>query len=104
MKPEGGTGLRFSQVQRNLDWVSPKVLTQRLRELEDENIVNRKVDATSIPAKVSYSLTGKGEALRKILVMMQEWGIQYGGEATQSCIGQGDGFSSCENCRALSLD
>jgi len=98
MKPDDGEGLRFSQLHRDLTWVSPKVLTQRLRELEAEEIVQRSVDAASIPPKVSYILTRKGEALRKILVMMQEWGIQYGGEDTKGCMGQGEGFSNCQNC------
>ncbi|MFW9800827.1 MAG: winged helix-turn-helix transcriptional regulator, partial [Candidatus Thorarchaeota archaeon] len=38
MTHEATGGLRFGQIQSHLDWVSPKVLTQRLRELEDEMI------------------------------------------------------------------
>ncbi|NHJ15232.1 MAG: transcriptional regulator [Candidatus Thorarchaeota archaeon] len=98
MKTREGRDLRFSQIQRDLDWVSPKVLTQRLRELESEDIIHRSVDSSTIPAKVSYSLTEKGEALRDILILMQEWGIEYGDESAKSCMGQGKGFTHCHSC------
>ena len=98
MKSKETSELRFSEIQRDLNWVSPKVLTQRLRELEAEEIAMRNVDSSVIPAKVSYSLTEKGEALREILVMMQNWGIEYGDVSVKACLGQGKGFDKCHDC------
>ena len=44
MTPRASNGLRFNELQKDLSWISPKVLTQRLRELEAEGILNRIVD------------------------------------------------------------
>ncbi|MFQ5832869.1 MAG: winged helix-turn-helix transcriptional regulator [Candidatus Thorarchaeota archaeon] len=96
MTHEAAEGLRFGQIQSHLDWVSPKVLTQRLRELEHEMIITREVDASSIPAKVSYSLTNKGQDLRGIIQLMQNWGRKYGGDATAGCLGED--LEHCQSC------
>ena len=100
MTPNAAEGLRFNQIQKDLVWVSPKVLTQRLRELESEEIVTRVVNAKSIPPSVIYTLTLKGEALRGVLTHMQQWGMEYGGRQTTQCIGTG--FAHCDGCRGKS--
>jgi DNA-binding HxlR family transcriptional regulator len=91
------TGAQFGEVHRAISWVSPKVLTQRLRELERQGIVNRTVDASVIPARVHYTLTEKGKGFGPILDHMQRWGLKYGGEKTVGCLG--DGTSSCSECK-----
>ncbi|MHA1934019.1 MAG: winged helix-turn-helix transcriptional regulator [Candidatus Thorarchaeota archaeon] len=96
MMPKAGQGIRFSEIQKNLEWISPKVLTQRLRELEKENVLTRKVDASSIPPKVSYQLTAKGEELRDVLTMMQQWGMKYGSSDPGIC--NGVNFENCDGC------
>lgn len=90
-------GAQFGELHRAISWVSPKVLTQRLRELEKEGIVTRVVDASIIPARVHYELTRKGQDFEPILDHMQEWGIKHGGEKTVGCLG--DGTSSCSECK-----
>ncbi len=97
MTPCASGGLRFNQLQKDLGWVSPKVLTQRLRELEAQEILNREVDATNIPPTVTYKLTLKGEALRGVLTHMQQWGMEYSGPKTEHCLGSG--FAHCDGCR-----
>jgi len=64
---------RFGQLQRSLGEISPKTLSQRLQELEQEKIVSRKVFA-EIPLHVEYSLTKKGYSLSKIFDDMAQWG------------------------------
>ena len=64
---------RFGELLRSLQSVSPKTLTERLRELEDEHIICRTVFPV-IPPHVEYSLTERGETLRPILQAMIEWG------------------------------
>ncbi len=96
MPPFAQGGLRFNQLQKDLSWVSPKILSQRLKELALEGIINRNVDASSIPPKVTYTLTRKGEDLRGVLTMMQGWGKKHGGKHG-ACSGQG--FDHCDGCR-----
>jgi DNA-binding HxlR family transcriptional regulator len=64
---------RFGQLQRSLEGISPKTLTQRLQELEQEKIVKRHVFA-EIPLHVEYSLTKKGQSLEDIFIQMAHWG------------------------------
>lgn len=67
---------RFGQLQRALSGVTQKMLTQQLRELEEDGIVFRQV-YPQIPPKVEYSLTAKGETLKPILYAMHEWGAKH---------------------------
>ena len=90
-------GAQFGEIHRTLSWISPKVLTQRLRELEKEGIVKRRIDTAVMPARVHYSLTEKGLDFAPILDKMQEWGIHYGGEKTVGCLG--NGAMNCSECR-----
>ena len=55
---------------------SAKVLTQNLKDLENDGIVKRKVYPV-VPPKVEYSLTEKGMELKSVLDMMKEFGIKY---------------------------
>ncbi len=64
---------RFGQLQRSLIGVSPKTLSQRLKELEKHKIIKRKVFA-EIPLHVEYSLTEKGKSLKNIFNQMESWG------------------------------
>ncbi|MBA5851624.1 helix-turn-helix transcriptional regulator [Clostridium sp. cel8] len=67
---------RFSQLRRLIPQVTQKMLTQQLRELESDNLVNRKV-YPQVPPKVEYSLTNLGKTLMPILSMMCKWGEDY---------------------------
>ncbi|YCA45535.1 helix-turn-helix transcriptional regulator [Bacillus sp. JZ8] len=64
---------RFGELQKTLKNVSPRTLSLRLKELEHEGIISRKIYA-EIPPHVEYSLTHKGETLRPIFEEMKEWG------------------------------
>jgi DNA-binding HxlR family transcriptional regulator len=68
---------RFSELRRGLDGVTQKMLTQQLRELEAEGIVNRKV-YPQVPPKVEYSLTGEGQSLKPVVEAMCKWGKARG--------------------------
>jgi DNA-binding HxlR family transcriptional regulator len=96
LTPQAREGLRFSEIQRRVKWITPKVLTTRLREFEDEGIVHREVDASNIPPKVSYSLTEKGQGLRQTILSMQQWGRQYGENVIEDCLGES--FENCHLC------
>src|ERR1700730_13831067 len=64
---------RFGELQRSLPGISPKTLSQRLRELERDEIITKKVFA-EIPLHVEYSLTEKGKSLRGVFRSLENWG------------------------------
>ena len=64
---------RFAELRRLIPGITEKVLTQQLRELEADGIVDRCVFAT-IPPKVEYSLTEYGSSLKQALKAICEWG------------------------------
>jgi DNA-binding HxlR family transcriptional regulator len=66
---------RFGELRTSLKGVSPKTLTDKLRELETGGIVQRKI-YPEVPPRVEYSLTKHGQSLKKIFDAMQEWGLQ----------------------------
>ena len=67
---------RFGELQRALQGITQKMLTQQLREMEQHGIVHRQV-YPEIPPKVEYSLTPLGESLQPILNAMHEWGAKH---------------------------
>lgn len=71
----GGTR-RFGELRGRLTGVSPKTLTDRLRELEAHGVVSRAVYA-EVPPRVEYTLTEKGRALWPILEAMGAWGERW---------------------------
>ena len=68
--------LRFSELRSRIPKATPKMLTQQLRELENQNLIHREVYPV-IPPKVEYSLTETGRSLLPILVAMRDWGADY---------------------------
>lgn len=67
---------RFSELLRYLETISPKTLSQRLGELESQEIVTRKV-FPEVPLHVEYSLTSKGKTLKGIFDQMENWGENH---------------------------
>lgn len=68
--------MRFSALKRQLPQITQKMLTQQLRELEEDNLIIRKV-FPQVPPKVEYSLTESGKSLIPILETMCQWGNNY---------------------------
>ena len=70
--------LRFAELQRSIlgmtnKSVTPKMLTQELRQMEADGLVLRQVYA-QVPPKVEYSLTPLGASLRPVVEAMVDWG------------------------------
>jgi len=63
---------RFGELRRDIEGISQKMLTQTLRAMERDGLVNRKIYPT-IPPKVEYSLTESGKSLIQILLDIQDW-------------------------------
>lgn len=64
---------RFNELQKLLPRTTQKMLIQKLRELEEDGIIQRKVYPV-VPPKVEYSLTAYGETLKPILKQLYLWG------------------------------
>ena len=67
---------RFSDFIKTVPGISKKVLTDNLRALEDDGLVEREVFA-EVPPRVEYSLTELGKSLKPILDSMWAWGEAY---------------------------
>ena len=67
---------RFNELQKSLDGISQKVLTDSLRSMEADGIITRTVYA-EVPPRVEYALSELGESLRPILDAMGTWGKAY---------------------------
>ncbi|WP_187686370.1 winged helix-turn-helix transcriptional regulator [Nocardia wallacei] len=64
--------LRYTDLQRRIDGISQKMLTQTLRDLEADGFLTRTVHPT-IPPKVEYALTPLGHSLRTPIAALREW-------------------------------
>ena len=67
---------RFAELQRAIPEVSAKVLTEQLRELEADGLLQRQVFA-EVPPRVEYTLTPLGRALDSVLAALCDWGRDY---------------------------
>ncbi len=64
---------RFGELQKSLTGISPRTLALRLQQLEQNQILSRKV-FPEVPPHVEYSLTSKGQSLNKVISDMRVWG------------------------------
>lgn len=71
-----GKTLRFGELKRLVDSVTQKMLTQQLRELEEDGLIIRKVYPV-VPPKVEYSLSDFGKSFYPVLNAMCNWGADY---------------------------
>ena len=69
----------FGELRRKVSCISQKMLTQTLRKLETDNLIQRDVQPGSI-IKVSYRLTPLGKSLIVPLQALQDWAIDHGAE------------------------
>ncbi|MBF2709540.1 winged helix-turn-helix transcriptional regulator [Flavobacterium soyangense] len=67
------TIMRYGELRKQLSDITPKMLTQSLRELEDDGLINRKV-FLEVPPKVEYSLTDVGSELIPFIKHLKDWG------------------------------
>lgn len=67
---------RFNEMHKAISGISQKVLTENLRKMEEDGIIDRKVYAV-VPPKVEYSLSELGDTLRPIIDSMSDWGTAY---------------------------
>lgn len=67
---------RFGEIAIRIPHISRKVLTDQLKELEQDGLVSRQ-QFNEIPPRVEYSLTDLGRSLAPVLYEMEKWGEEY---------------------------
>lgn len=67
---------RFGELKRSVKGITQSMLTQQLRELEEDGIIQRKIYA-EIPPRVEYTLTELGLTLSPVVLAMANWGQEY---------------------------
>lgn len=68
--------IRYGELKRKIPNINERVLTRQLRELEDCQLISRKV-YDEVPPKVEYSITKTGKTLTHILIELGDWGKEY---------------------------
>lgn len=71
-----GGAKRHGELQKLIPQATPKMLTQQLRELENDSLLSREVFPV-VPPKVEYSLSDTGRSLKPILAAMYDWGTHF---------------------------
>ncbi len=67
---------RFNELRRLIPKITQRMLTNQLRELEHDGLIDRTV-FPEIPPKVEYSLTTLGETLKPLLITLKCWGEEH---------------------------
>ncbi|WP_452231392.1 winged helix-turn-helix transcriptional regulator [Lacinutrix sp. MEBiC02595] len=67
---------RFKELERQIEGITPRMLSKELKELEINGLINREVFDT-MPVTVAYSLTDYGKSLDKVIETMRDWGLTH---------------------------
>jgi DNA-binding HxlR family transcriptional regulator len=67
---------RFKELERDVEGITPKMLSKELRDLEINDLVVRTVYDT-VPVTVEYSLSDYGKTLDSVIVALREWGKKH---------------------------
>lgn len=76
------SGSGFNELMHLMKHISPKVMTERLQSLEEQNMIARQED--EVKKRTAYTLTEKGKELQQILMTLRVWSEKHD-EDTQGC-------------------
>ena len=68
---------RYTALKKSLPGITPKILSEQLKELSKENLINKKIDASTLPVKCYYSLTESGEDFIHVIKRMKKWALKW---------------------------
>ena len=68
---------RFNELKNSIQGISAKILTESLRQLEEDKIISRKVEGENPPQKVEYFLSEFGEFMRPLIFEIENVGVHY---------------------------
>jgi DNA-binding HxlR family transcriptional regulator len=76
--------IRYNELQKELGRISPKTLTDTLKGLRTENLIDRET-FNEIPPRVDYTLTKQGIKLREAIIPLLKWAISKKGTVVTHC-------------------
>ncbi|MDR1794828.1 MAG: helix-turn-helix transcriptional regulator [Erysipelotrichaceae bacterium] len=88
--------VRYLQLERTVERISAKVLTQQLREMEADGLISRTI-YPEIPPRVEYALTEMGVSIFTIFGEMRRWGLLQQDQLGTVC-------RQCQNCRPVPVE
>src|SRR3989344_2630129 len=88
----GSETRRYSELKRCLPEITPKILSSRLKELEKDGLVVKKIDAAKFPVKCEYSLTKSGKDFISIIKDIKKWALRWNAKS-RICAS-----SDCKEC------
>jgi DNA-binding HxlR family transcriptional regulator len=68
---------RYSELKQSLLHITPKILSTRLRELEKQGLILKKIDTRTFPVRCEYSLTESGKDFIRIIKDIKKWSLQW---------------------------
>ena len=68
---------RYTELKKGLLGITPKILSTRLKELEKESLIIKKIDTSKFPVKCEYNLTESGEEFIKIIKDIKKWTLKW---------------------------
>ena len=71
------TWKRYSHIKEKMKGITPKILSARLKELEKEGLIKKKISAKQFPIKSEYSLSESGADLIRIIKEMKKWALHW---------------------------
>ena len=83
---------QFNELRKKVSGITPKVLSERLSELEAEELVTREVDGSKAPIRCYYSLTEGGRELISVIHSIKMWGLKWKFE-NEECL-----MTKCKGC------
>jgi len=84
---------RFSELRDSMIDITPKMLSERLKDLEGEGLVSKRVDASAFPIKSEYRLTEAGEELVEATRQIKQWALKWK-ISNETCL-----LQNCRNCK-----
>ena len=68
---------RYTEIKNSIPDITPKILSARLRELEERKMITKKIGAVAFPVKCEYTLTKKGVAFIKVIKDIKKWALKW---------------------------
>ncbi|MFW3147139.1 MAG: winged helix-turn-helix transcriptional regulator [Thermoplasmatota archaeon] len=73
----GGGPKRYSEIKQGVCDITPKILSMRLKELEEAGLITKSVDASTVPIKTEYDLTESGLELIEVIKQFKCWALKW---------------------------
>lgn len=90
---KGNNSKRYSEIKKSLPNITPKILSARLKELEQENVITKVIDTSQFPISTEYFLTESGKDFVNIVKSIKFWTLKWNSE-NRICNNQ-----DCSSCK-----